>query len=64
MKIEKEYKEHNVFTQLDELIDFYNSLAFSIMSFKTQGTKSIINIDSFLFSSISWLCPLIWEVIK
>lgn len=48
----KEYLEHKVFTQLTEYADFYDSLSFSIMGWVSQGTKAIINIDTYVYSSI------------
>ena len=47
-----EYKAHKVFKELDRAIEFYDLLDFSVMGFATAGTKSIINIDSLLYSSI------------
>ena len=48
----KEYQSHDVFNDLARYIEFYNRLAMSIMHFSTTGTKSIINIDTYAFSSI------------
>lgn len=52
MNLGTEYKEHKLFEKLDETIDFYKKLSFSIISFITQGTKAICNIDSYVYSSI------------
>ena len=52
MNLGKEYTEHSVFEKLDEMIDFYKSLSFSIFGFLTQGTKAICNIDSYVYSSV------------
>lgn len=49
---ETEYKEHQVFKELDKAIEFYDSLDFSVMGFATPGTLSIINLDSLVYSSI------------
>ena len=48
----KEYQENKIFEELTLYIEFYKSLSFSIMSFISTGTKSIINIDTYVFSSI------------
>ena len=48
----EEYKNHIVFEQLTKYSEFYNSLSFSIMSFVTSGTHSLINIDTYTYSSI------------
>lgn len=47
-----EYQNHTVFALLDELITYYDWWSFSIMSFMSSGTKSIINIDTYIYSSI------------
>lgn len=52
MNLGKEYKEHKVFSKLDEIIDFYKRFSFSIFGFMTLGTKSSGNIDSYLYSSV------------
>ncbi|MCX2479413.1 hypothetical protein OQY15_09955 [Pedobacter sp. MC2016-15] len=46
------YQGHTVFKLLDELITYYDWWSFSIMSFMTSGTKSVINIDTYVYSSI------------
>ena len=51
--LEKEYLEHYVFGQLKELIDFYDTLSDSTMGFISQGTKAIVNLDTYVFTSIS-----------
>ena len=48
----KEYQSHGVFNDLARYIEFYKSLAMSIMHFSTMGTKSVINIDTYAFSSM------------
>lgn len=50
--IDKEYKEHPVFDNLQQFEKFYKELAFSIFSFPTQGTTAIANIDTYVYSSI------------
>jgi 3D (Asp-Asp-Asp) domain-containing protein len=51
-KLGKEYTEHDVFERLETYISFYESLSFSIMNWVTQGTRAIINIDTYTYSSI------------
>lgn len=54
MKVEgKDYQEHSVFKQLDEFIEFYDDWSMQVMSFLTMGTKGVINIDTYVYSSIS-----------
>lgn len=46
-----EYKEHAVFNDLDKFISFYNSFSMSIMGFVTLGTRAVMNIDTYVYSS-------------
>lgn len=46
------YTNHKIFLQLNKYSEFYKDLSFSVSLFISQGTKSIINLDSYLFSSI------------
>ncbi|PKP17427.1 MAG: hypothetical protein CVU06_13175 [Bacteroidetes bacterium HGW-Bacteroidetes-22] len=48
----KDYSEHQVFKQLDEYSNFYNFLSYSVMHWISQGTKAIVNLDTYTFSSI------------
>ncbi len=59
----KHYYEHNVFNKLDTTINFYNSLSFSVLNWTSSGTKAIINIDTYSFSSIRETLKSIKEVI-
>src|SRR5450759_624731 len=47
--MDKAYVEHPVFEQLSEYAEFYGSLSFSIMSFVSMGTQSILNIDTYIY---------------
>ncbi|PKO18940.1 hypothetical protein CVU37_06100 [candidate division BRC1 bacterium HGW-BRC1-1] len=49
---DQEYQSHRVFSELDQYIEFYKSLADSVFMFVSMGTKAIGNIDSYAFSSI------------
>lgn len=48
----KEYSDHKVFRQLSEFVNFYDSLAHMTMRFMSPGTKAILNLDMYVFSSI------------
>ena len=48
----KEYLEHRVFRQIETYSEFYKDLSSSIFGFISTGTRSILNIDSYLFSSV------------
>lgn len=46
------YKGHPIFSELDSYIDFYSSFAFSVMGFATMGTTAMMNMDTYVYSSI------------
>lgn len=48
----EEYKGHVVFRDLEKFISFYSSFSMSIMGFATAGTRAIINVDTYIYSSI------------
>lgn len=50
--IDKQYLEHRVFGQLTEYADFYKSLSFSVMNWLSQGTRAIMNLDTYVYSSM------------
>ena len=47
-----DYTEHKVFTQLSAYSDFYKNLSFHIMSWVTPGARGVINLDTYVYSSI------------
>jgi len=59
-----DYQDHKVFKQLDKLIDYYDWWSFSIMHFMTMGTKSVLNIDTYVYSSIQGTLQSIKLVLK
>lgn len=50
--MDKPYTEHPVFEQLLKYAEFYEKLAFSIIQFISMGTRSIMNIDTYVYLSI------------
>lgn len=62
--MDKNYTEHKVFNLLSTLSRFYESLSFSIIGFVTIGTTSVINIDTYLLSSIKGSIDSINIVLK
>lgn len=62
-ELSKEYLEHTVFKQLTEYANFYSSLSDSTMNFISQGTNSIINIDTYVFSSIQGTLESIHDIL-
>ncbi len=49
---DKAYSEHRVFKELDQYAKFYKDLSMSVFSFITMGTKSLVNIDTYVLSSM------------
>lgn len=49
---DKAYREHRVFADLDQYAHFYESLAMSVLSFVSMGTKAVYNIDTYVYSSM------------
>lgn len=62
-KLGKEYSEHKVFDELKSYSDFYDSLSFSIMGWVSQGTKAILNLDTYAYSSIKGTVDSIREIL-
>lgn len=61
--MDKKYKEHPVFQQLAEYAEFYKDLAFIVMGWVTQGTTSIINVDTHVYSSIQGTLESIKDIL-
>ena len=49
---DKAYKEHRVFSELEAYIDFYDSFSMSVMGCAATGTTAIINMDTYVYSSM------------
>jgi len=49
---DEKYRQHNVFSELDEYINFYRSLSISVMNFATMGTTAVVSMDTYVYSSI------------
>jgi hypothetical protein len=62
-RLGKEYLTHKVFNQLAMYAEFYGSLSFSIMNWISQGTKAIINIDTYVYSSIQGTLESITDIL-
>jgi hypothetical protein len=63
MTIDKAYSEHSVFEQISKFAKFYESLAFSVMSFVSMGTGSFVNIDTYVFSSMQGTLESIGDIL-
>jgi hypothetical protein len=62
-RLGKEYIEHSVFEQLKYYSSFYDFLSFSIMGWSSMGTKAIINLDTYTYSSIKGTIDSITEIL-
>lgn len=51
-RLGKEYRDHSVFNEISQIEDFYKSLSFSIMGFVKSGVAALINMDTYVYSSI------------
>jgi len=60
----KEYQEHAIFHELTIYAKFYDSLSFSTMHWVTQGVSSLLNMDTYIFSSIQGTLESIFDVLK
>ncbi len=59
-----EYQQHSVFVQLDQLRRFYESLSYNVMVFVDSRTGSLINIDTYIFSSLAKTLQSISIILK
>lgn len=63
-RLGKEYTEHSIFEQLKYYSGFYDSLSFSIMRWSSMGTKAILNLDTYTYSSIKGTINSITEILS
>src|SRR5690606_24490798 len=49
---DKKYSEHHIFAQVETYSEFYKDFSFQIMSWMPNGTRSVINLDTYVYSSI------------
>ncbi len=64
MFTEKEYLEHPVFEQLKKYSAFYDNLSEAIFQFVSMGTSSVINIDTYVYSSMQGTLDSISEILS
>jgi len=60
---EEKYIKHQVFTNLEEMIDFYELLSFSAFGFLKNGVE-MHNFDSFMYSSMQGTLESINIILK
>jgi hypothetical protein len=58
------YKRHKVFRSLKEYLNFYKHLSFQVMMYITPGTNSLLNIDTYIFSSMQGTIDSITVLIR
>lgn len=63
-QLDKEYLGHKTFKRLREYSKFYDQLGFGVMGFVTRGTGSIINIDTYVYSSMQGTIDSMWSVLR
>ena len=63
MITEKAYTEHRIFEQLAKYSKFYDDLASSIIQFVSMGTGSVLNIDTYVYSSMQGTLEFIREIL-
>lgn len=59
-----EYINHSIWRQLDDYIEFYESLSFLVCGFIPHGTLSLTNIDTYTLSSIKCTIESIKDILK
>lgn len=63
-RLGSDYMNHGVFNSLETYAEFYKSLSFGIMNFISMGTPSIINIDTYTYSSMQGTLESVLLVLK
>jgi hypothetical protein len=63
-KLGKDFSEHKIFGELKDYSDFYSSLSFSIMNRISQGTKALLNLNTYTYSSIKGTIDSIYEILS
>lgn len=59
-----EYQEHAIFDELTLYAKFYDNLYFLNMNWVTQGVSSLLNMDTYIFSSIQETLESIYDVLN
>ena len=62
--LSKDYKNHELHKFLEIVEEFYNNLSYGIYSWGSIGINSILNIDTYFFSSLKGTIRSIKNVIK
>lgn len=62
-QLNKDYTGHKVFVQLIEYANFYKALSESVMNWVSQGTRSIFNLDTYVYSSMQGTLESIHDIL-
>lgn len=63
-RLGQEYTQHQIFEQLKHYSKFYDSLSFSIMGWSSMGTRAILNLDTYTYTSIQGTVDSISEILS
>lgn len=61
---DQEYRYHRVFSEIDRYAKFYDHFADSVFTFCSMGIKAVVNIDSYVYSSIQGTLESIRNILK
>lgn len=61
--LNKQFSEHKVIKQLIEFADFYKYLSSHVMNWITKGNRSIINLDTYVYSSMQGTLVSIHDIL-
>lgn len=64
LMLSKNYKEHHLFKELDEMMDFYEAVSDRAFCFLPSGTKGFPNYESYYFMSIQGTLDSIKTLLK
>ncbi len=61
--MDRQYSNHSVFNQLSDYASFYKHLSYNVMNWGQQGTITLINLDTFVYSSIQGTIESIKDIL-
>lgn len=60
----KTYQEHRVFAELGRYAKFYKHLSVSVFPFVSTGTNAVMNLDTYVYSSVQGTLESIAEILQ
>lgn len=60
----EDYRNHEIFTRIPFFINFYKNLSYSVMGFCSGGTTGVVNIDTYVYSSIQGTLNSIQDILS